>query len=285
MLGDSFTMGKGVEDDQTFSVLVERFVNEQSPGCQKVEILNGGVDSYAPILELLYLERDLQPLAADMVVLNLDVSDLVQEAAYRTQAVRGPDGEIVGVPQHAQPDSLMERIRIWTERHLFFTRVVLLYANRALGYREITVREVVTRANAETVAHTLTGDVDRTEQWHDLFESLTKMKAYTEEHGMEFLLTVYPWAHEISDTEWVPGRYAFMPPDAKASHTRMGTIEELSAANEIPLLDVTPAFRNYRGTESLYFKYDMHWTTTGHQVMAKAIADYLRQRHAAQWCD
>jgi hypothetical protein len=285
MLGDSFTMGKGVEDDQTFSVLVERFVNEKKgPRCKTMEVLNGGVDSYAPILSFLQLKRDLQPLHPDLVVLNLDVSDLVQEAAYRTQAVRGPDGEVVGVPQHAQSESPVERIRVWTERHMFFTRVLLLYANKALGYRELTVRDVVTRANVETVAHTLTGDVDRTKQWHDIFESLANMKAYCREHGIEFLLTVYPWAHEISDTEWVPGRYAFMPHDAKASHSRMRTIQELAAANEMPLLDVTPTFQGYRGTEPLYFKYDMHWTTTGHQVMAQALGEYLTQKHTT-WCE
>ena len=99
MLGDSFTMGKGVEDTQTFSVLVEQQLQSALTSCGggSVEVLNAGVDSYAPILSRLQFERNLARLAPDLVVLNFDHSDLVQEAAYRKQAVRDSNGEIVAV--------------------------------------------------------------------------------------------------------------------------------------------------------------------------------------------
>lgn len=52
MLGDSFTMGKGVSDTETFSFLLERALNRLGRGSARphVEVLNGGVDSYAPVL-------------------------------------------------------------------------------------------------------------------------------------------------------------------------------------------------------------------------------------------
>ncbi|MBN2056581.1 hypothetical protein JW905_16770, partial [bacterium] len=64
MLGDSFTMGKGVDDDKTFSALLEQMLNQQyagQPGCQ---VLNAGVDSYSPILSYFQLTghlKNLQP--------------------------------------------------------------------------------------------------------------------------------------------------------------------------------------------------------------------------------
>jgi hypothetical protein len=72
MLGDSFTMGKGVEDHHTFSVLLERSLNEKVPACngRTIEVLNAGVDSYAPILSFIQLQRDLHRLEPDVVVLN-----------------------------------------------------------------------------------------------------------------------------------------------------------------------------------------------------------------------
>jgi hypothetical protein len=285
MLGDSFTMGKGVEDDQTFSILLEENLRADAATCGKpIEILNGGVDSYAPILGLLYLTHELAALKPDLVVYNLDVSDLVQEAAYRRQAERGPGGEILAVPQHAEPDTFMEKFRIWSERHLFFTRVVMLYANRLLGYRELTVRDVVNRADQETVAHTLVDDVDRSLQWRDIFDSLTRMKAFCDEHDIQFILSVYPWAHQISDTEWVPGRYAFMPKEAKLSDTSIRTIHEMAAVHGIALADATSTFKAEAGHERLYFSYDMHWTPAGHRVMARALEEYLVNAKAAEWC-
>ena len=285
MLGDSFTMGKGVADDETFSVVLQKQLEQSGATCgTKVEILNGGVDSYAPVLELIQLKTDILPLEPDMVIVNLDVSDLVQEAAYRGQAQRGPDGEIVAVPQHAEPDSLMERVRVWTERHLFFTRVALFYANRAFAYRELTVRDVVNRAGAETIAHTLANDVDRTKQWQDIFESIGAMQKISAGRGIQFALTLYPWAHQISDTEWVPGRDTFIPAGAVPSDLSYRTIKEMSAARGIPLADLYPAFKASLGAEPLYFKYDMHWTPAGHRVMARGLQEYLVQRTEKTWC-
>lgn len=285
MLGDSFTMGKGVKDDETFSAVLEQALGKNAGTCGRtIEVLNGGVDSYAPVLESIQLAQDIAPLQPDLVVVNLDVSDLVQEAAYRSQAVRSADGEIVAVPQHAEPAGPLERIRIWTERHLFFTRAALFYANRALGYRELTVREVVTRADAEIVMHTLEGDIDRTAQWRDLFESVTRMKRLADERGFAFLLTLYPWAHQISDTEWTPGRDAFVPRGAKASDVSRRTVHALSEANGVPLLDVFPVFAASLGGEHLYFDYDMHWTAAGHRVMARGLETYLVDRFGGEWC-
>src|SRR5262245_14050504 len=54
MLGDSFTMGKGVNDDKTFSALLEESLNNNnntvSNKTKNIEVLNAGVDSYSPIL-------------------------------------------------------------------------------------------------------------------------------------------------------------------------------------------------------------------------------------------
>lgn len=283
MLGDSFTMGKGVEDDQTFSAVLEKDLRTEQSTCgTPVEVLNAGVDSYAPILGLLYLKGELLPLKPDLVIYNLDVSDLVQETAYRKQGVHDANGQVVAVPQLAEPDSLMETFRIWTEHHLFFTRVALLYANRLLGYRELTVRDVLMRADVEVVAHTLEGDVDRTEQWRAIFDSLTRMKQFCDVHGIAFMLSVYPWAHQISATEWLPGRFAFMPKNAVASGNSLARIHELATLTGIELVDMFPMFRAYQGGRALYFPYDMHWTPAGHEVAARALAEQLSKRHT--WC-
>jgi hypothetical protein len=285
MLGDSFTMGKGVEDDQTFSVLVERSLQQAMASCGggAVEVLNGGVDSYAPILSLLQFKRDLAPLDPDLVILNLDLSDLIQEAAYRGQAVRGPNGEVVAVPQLAQ-ESLYERFLSWTTRHLFFTRVVLVYVNRAFDHGTITVRRVVNEAGREHFAHTLEGDVDRTEQWRDIFESIGRIRAHADSLGMEFLLTTYPWAHQLGDSGWVPGRFAYMQPGERTTDLSAQTIRELSAAGGIQLLETFPVFRAYEGSEVLYFAYDPHWTPAGHEVMARALEQRLLEDYVPRWC-
>jgi hypothetical protein len=250
-----------------------------------IEVLNGGVDSYAPVLSLIQLKRDLTQLQPDLVILNLDVSDLTQEAAYRRVAVLGEGGEIVAVPQRSGGKSAYEKLRDWTGRNLFFTRLALFYVSRAMGHREITVRSVVNEADPEIVAHTLEGDVvDRRQQWQDVFDSIQRMKAHAGQHGMHFVLAVYPWPHQHSETEWVPGREVFMPKGAKPSDRSLNTIRELAASGGIELLDLYPTFRAHSGTQPLYFQHDMHFTAAGHQVMARGFEAYLVENILVELC-
>jgi hypothetical protein len=285
MLGDSFTMGKGVEEDQTFSVLVERGLQPALASCggPAVEVLNGGVDSYAPLLSYIQFERDLARLAPDLVILNFDHSDLIQEAAYRQQAVRDADGRILAVPQVWQ-QSAYERFLSWTSRHLFFTRVLLVYANRAMDHRELTVRRVVNEAGREHFAHTLEGDVDRTAQWDDVFESVGRIKQLADSLHADFVLSTYPWAHQLGESGWVPGRYDYMRKGERTTNLTEQTMRARAAALGISLFEALPVFQQYQGSEPLYFDYDPHWTPAGQRVMAEGLQRYITEHHLPRWC-
>lgn len=288
-LGDSFTMGKGVEDDETFSVGIERILNERLTACSSgltVEVLNGGVDSYAPILSYIQLKRDIAPLEPDVVIHNLDVSDLVQEAAYRQIAEYSPDGEILGVPQRdVREQSLTDRARTWVEKHLFLTRLLLYYANRAFGFKDLAVRNVVTQASFEVAAHTLQGDtVDRDKQWADVFDSIGKIRDLARRIGADYLLTTYPWGHQVNEREWMPGRYGFLPEGAKVSDSSLQRVYGFASANNIPYVNLLPAFRAYNGDAPLYFQYDNHMTVRGHELMAHSLADHLILQYLDAWC-
>ena len=285
MLGDSFTMGKGVEDSQTFSVLVEQNLQAALSSCGggSVEVLNAGVDSYAPVLSRLQFERKLTRLEPDLVVLNLDHSDLIQEAAYRKQAVRDSNGEIVAIPQAAR-DSLYEQFVSWTSRHLFLTRALLVYVNRAMGYRELTVRRVVNEANREHFAHTLEGDVDRTAQWNDVFDSIARIQRDAGAIHAEFLLSTYPWGHQLENVGWASGRRTLMRKGERTTDLTQRTIRDHSAALGIELFEALPVFQQYRGTAPLYFDHDPHWTPAGQRVMAEGLSWYISEHQLRRWC-
>jgi hypothetical protein len=285
MLGDSFTMGKGVQDHETFPLLVEQILQPQLAACGggSLEVLNGGVDSYAPVLSALQLQRDLLRLSPDLVIENFDNSDLIQEAAYRQQAARDDTGEIVAVPQVWQ-NSWYEQFLSWTSRHLFLTRLVLVYVNRAMDHRELTVRRVVNEAGREHFAHTLEGDVDRSAQWRDVFESIDKMKRLTESSRAEFLLSTYPWAHQVGEIGWVPGRFYHMQKGERLSDLTEKTMRDRAATLGIPVFEALPVFKSRQGSEPLYFKYDPHWNAAGQRIMAEGLAGYIAQHYLPRWC-
>lgn len=285
MLGDSFTMGKGVEDDQTFSVLVEQLLRPTYAACggSEIEVLNAGVDSYTPLLSYIQFSRKLVRFAPDLVILNLDHSDLVQEQAYRQQATRDAQGQIIAVPQVWQR-SAYERFLSWASRNLYLTRMLLVYVNRAMSHREITVRRVVNEFGRDYFAHTLEGDEDRTKQWEDIFESIGRIRQLAEANQAGFLLTTYPWAHQLEDAGWATGRREFMKDGEKTSDLTRDAIRRHSDVLGIDLLETLPAFQAYEGPGPLYFDYDPHWTPAGHRVMAAALARHIAEHYLPAWC-
>ena len=91
MLGDSFTEGLGVNEEQTFSAFAERRLNR---GGERYEVLNGGRVSYSPLLEYMRLKRFLdQGYRTDVVVLLPDLSDVQDELEYAPEYVFSAAGE------------------------------------------------------------------------------------------------------------------------------------------------------------------------------------------------
>ncbi len=287
MLGDSFTMGRGVSDHETFSVLLEESLNKKkvAPNSKKIEILNAGVDSYAPVLSFLQLKKMADLLEPDLVILNFDMSDLIQEVTYRNKAIYGKNDEIIGVPAFpgqldTQKMGSVKAIKNWVNKNLYFSRLVIFYLEKWTGNpKELSFENTVNLANYELLKHTLMNDtVDRTIQWQKIFESILKIKKYCIGRGMKFILTVYPWGHQVNESEWTPGRLIFVPDNAPISDKSIQMIQNFAKVNSIELLNSFPGFRSYKGTEPLYFSYDMHWTPEGHKLMAREIEQFILER-------
>jgi lysophospholipase L1-like esterase len=277
MLGDSFTGGRGVRDEETFSALLERSLNEAAAAGagRTVEVVNAGVNSYSPILSFLQLARQLPPLDPDLVVLNFDMSDLVQEALYRASAAYGADGEPLGVDGSvAFEGPFTSRVRRFIRRHLYFTRLIVIRLEPpTTGPEPGTLEYWISRADPALLQHTLASDaVDRTGQWRDVFDSILRIKAYCDE------VTTYPWGHQVGEEEWARGREAFLPEELTLSDASVRTLEDFSAANGIEFLDTFPAFRADRAGERLYYDFDMHWTAAGHRIMARELDRRVRAR-------
>jgi hypothetical protein len=283
MLGDSFTGGRGVTDDETFSALLERALNEDAAAGmgRRVEVVNAGVNSYSPILSLLQLGRQLPPLDPDLVVLNFDMSDLVQESLYRARATHATDGEPLGVDGSVTFEGpFTGKVRRFIRRHLYFTRLIVTRLEGPDAALEPgTLEYWISRADPALLQHTLASDtVNRTGQWDGVFDSILRIKRYCDERGSDFLLTTYPWGHQVGEDEWAQGREAFLPEEFALSDRSVERLEDFSTANGIEFLNTFPAFRAYRAEERLYYDLDMHWTVAGHRLMAGELDGRIRAR-------
>ena len=80
-LGDSFTMGYGVDQKASFVEGVEARLRSDFPDAD-VAVLNAGVTSYSPIIEALQYEAIVRAYRPQLVILVLDETDFGDDAAY-----------------------------------------------------------------------------------------------------------------------------------------------------------------------------------------------------------
>lgn len=86
-LGDSMVQGYGVPQEQTMITLLEASLN--NPKLQKVvEVLNGGVFGYSPLLEYLYLREIMPVVEPDVVLVGFFLGNDVGDDYFYTQQAR-----------------------------------------------------------------------------------------------------------------------------------------------------------------------------------------------------
>jgi hypothetical protein len=74
LLGDSFTMGWGVNQDSTFEKLLEKSLRKK--------VLNAGISSYGTVRELMLLNR-IQKDSLKVIVIQYHDSDLIENKEFR----------------------------------------------------------------------------------------------------------------------------------------------------------------------------------------------------------
>lgn len=278
MLGDSFILGEGSEDNETSSYLLEEYLNATANN--RYEVINLEVSSYAPILEYLQLKENIKTMKPDVVIMNLDMSDIVQEYVYRHDGKFNEKGEPVsvnGFPEYVkQRETLKSRITTWTYNHLFITTALIEISYnqffKDVALEELNLENAVMRKNRTLLLHTIKADFKEFNLCMSMVEdSIIRTKQLCDKYGSKFILTTYPWGHQVNDREWIPGRYGFLPKSFELSNRTIEELDRFSKANEITFFNAFPFFRGYKGKEPLYYNHDMHFTPYGQKLMAQFL--------------
>ncbi len=85
-LGDSVTLGWGVDDEVTLCRVVERRLNARADG-RRYEVINTGHNSYDSTQEVALLEREALALSPDLVLLTFVTNDMVDPTFLAVEAL------------------------------------------------------------------------------------------------------------------------------------------------------------------------------------------------------
>jgi hypothetical protein len=95
-LGDSFTAGScrvAVPD------LVEVWLNQSAfARSNRFEVINAGTSSYSPVLYLLQVKNYVLQYSPDLLVVNIDMTDVFDDYICRNIGIKDSAGEMIAVP-------------------------------------------------------------------------------------------------------------------------------------------------------------------------------------------
>ncbi len=296
LLGDSFGMGYGVEEEYSFPARLEKKLPD-------VEVINLSVSAYGTDQELLLYRTEGRKYDADVVMMALTVSndfaDIMKPRSYvfykpyfdidgGTLTLRGVpppepgrrDGSAWSAGNFASP----------TPVHDFLDRHSALYAlvfERLSGFDAVRRRfEAMQLLYPQIDVYSLdqvgilskTPSSQQAKAWALMLALIEAWRTDVVADGRLPVLVLIPSQLQVSPETWsrVAAKYHLSPEQFDPSFPNE-RLESYGAERDLEVIDLLPAFRERsRSGRSLYFRRDPHWNRYGHESAADRIAAELR---------
>jgi hypothetical protein len=269
-LGDSFVEGTCPAEDSV-PALVQR--NLKIPG-KTVEVINTGTASYAPTIYYLLFTTKLAAYKPDVLVVNVDMTDVFDDSLYRMTLKYNAQGE----PVACAPGHPAFRTHRRTERGLEeltpVQRAILAAAEYsslvkvALDYvAEIARREPVDDGEVPPLfawcAPTRSEKVKSDVAW-----SMSMLKRLIQEAkrgGVQVVVTGVPHRQQFE------GLWSLQP---------FSDIESICVSEQVPFLNPIRGMHERLGDQapsSIYIPGDMHFNPKGYRMWGDVQVEFLRR--------
>ena len=243
ILGDSFTFGLGVNDDNAiFPKLLEKMLNQKIdiPGVENIEVLNGGIpgsltDQWVDLL--IKTEAHFQPDVV-LVVFFLRDGTLVKSIDNFFNPIR---------------NNIVKRNRkSILYRYLYSYRLIKDYIDRMM----------VANIYSQKINRAYLGDEKETAEWEKAKSNIRKIKQYANKRSAVTGLVVFPILVELNE------RYPF--------RAVCDIIMEFALKNNIPAQSLLPAFMGLNGKDLWVLPYDQHPNEKAHLIAAQSMLPFVQ---------
>ena len=274
MLGDSMTWGYGVEKEETFSEVLQQKLKAKGINA---DVINAGATSYSPTLEYLLLKNKGLSYQPDIVILNLDMSDIQDDYNYNQERAEfDQDGNIVRVSGIKGQTTFLFKLRNKMQINRFIADKVSLIDSRFATKKE--TQNTIPQGDPKTDRYAILRDMpvqDEVEHWDRTFHYISLINELCKENNITFILNLYPYAVQISPDEWSLGRHLFgFSPDTVYSDAPQQKLKKYAEKNDIIYVEMLEPFQE-SSIFPLYFPYDGHINREGHKLAANVLFSAL----------
>lgn len=309
VLGDSYTYGIGVDDDQVYSRILEKHLSEGPipEPWRRVEVINLGIPNRAVGDYLLYFEHLGLLYEPDLTIVAVfsgnDVTDYLAASIPMADTMTSKDGLYFGarnVLRILTPRTfklLRSAKKQWKYRNLVKLRPDVPWDRqdldrflRAGGMDSVAVHHALQQAPTQmiddvlnnrifrpTFARWLSGDSaspldPRTfdAQKETTQRYLERIFRLARQNHSEILVCNVPSPFLVTDLSHT--MWKAIPTSSTVLSQATEFIHDVSLANRVSYLDLSDSLhhRSREGT-TVYYPYDLHWTEAGHAIAARTI--------------
>ena len=259
ILGDSFVMGYGVEDNETFAAVLNEELGDA------IEVINGGVFGYNPYSSYEYLIKEGIRFNPKTVVLCLWAGDDIYGYSGPQRALTKADS------------SFGEIVRGYVAGS-YFVRLVLNVMKSNDSVRKLFFDfGILARVSTDLVV-----SKDKPLPMHDNLKRqggvLKSFQSFCNKRGIQFVVVLIPCREQIDRRYFDYARlYNLRDDDFEVdvdgpSHDVKGLTDALA----IEFIDLEPVIREAHGKQGCYFPiYDPHFNAFGHRVVSDKLQQVL----------
>ena len=252
--GDWLTFGEGVEDDQTYPILLEAALRRLYPG-RDIQVINAGIAQYGTVDELAYFKSVATQLAPDFVILEFYAGDDFEQNEFPSRV------------RHEFHDGALEERRSFNKT----TGPPWLTSLYWLKHRSHLAHFVSERAGQAAIRANLIADLEKAssthfneEQARRARELLLEFKAVAESVGARTLFIFAPERMQV---------LARPKEELRAAQVVAQAADESGS----DFLDFTPMLAGQEDVHSLYLKWIGTWRPSTYRLAAETVAQKINE--------
>jgi lysophospholipase L1-like esterase len=266
ILGDSLVLAVQVPFRQTFCQLLEQRLNSRGSSV-RYRVINGGVQGYGPVQELLFFRSILAAVQPDLVIETLFVGNDIEDAASAESLLSGQSRLLV--------DSVREAAITRLRRTVRRSMVLQILRLRAVAATERFTRtagppEPPLQSYAASPAPRIGRGLSVI---HHVVDTMTRE---ADARGARTAVMLMPARFQVNDVDYNNLRGAVE--QAGGQLVRDAATQRIDAALQdlpAPRFDALPALR--AAGPDVFFLQTVHLTPRGHEVVAEALERFLRE--------
>lgn len=255
ILGDSFTFGHGVAEEQTYANCLQEKLDKVEPGAYQV--INAGVMGYDNVQELRFLERWERTFHPALVVLAVYPSnDLLDNLL--TEETRA-----MNLQREAESRNFLVR----QSRFLWVLKRAAENLKGKARYRHGTDPQAIARSQHLLIPE-LSAESDPNLAVMDSI--LAEFQNLAKEHHFIPLVLLIPSRLQFNPSDQV--LTTKLIPDYTLDFNRpTSLVEAMADRRKIPCLNLEKCFRGTSAPERCFFKFDKHFNAEGHARTAEFL--------------